>query len=153
MKTLANIFFDAIQADEALMAVIGGRLTSTCFEIPAGEETDNTELPNIIVTDDGFTNNASTKDYVWEGPEDVVQASVDVAATTDGEVGEIVKMVRKAIENYICNLYQQGEDVPTLQPGHPTSGGIAWDWMKPCYYQKLTYQCTINNENDEQEES
>jgi hypothetical protein len=25
---------------------------------------------------------------------------------------------------------------------------VAWDWMKPCYHQTLTYNCTIEN-NDE----
>ena len=153
MKTLANIFFDAIQADEELMTAIGGRLTSTCFEIPPGETDDNTPLPNIIVTDEGFNSNGSTKDYVWEGDEDVVMASVDVAATEDGEVSELVKMVRRAISNYICAMYENDENAPQLQSGFPQSAGIAWDWMKPCYYQKITYQCTVSNtEDDEQEE-
>ena len=35
------------------MEAIGGRVVSTCFEV-SPDEADNTELPNIIVTDDGF---------------------------------------------------------------------------------------------------
>ena len=153
MKTLAEIFFDAIKADADVMQAVEGRITSTCFEIPPGETDDNTPLPNIIVTDDGFNSNGSTKDYVWEGDEDVVLASVDIAATEDGEVGQLVKMVRRAISKYICAMYENGEDIPQLQPGFPQSSGISWDWMKPCYYQKITYQCTVSNtEDDEQEE-
>ena len=148
-KTLAEIFFDAIKADADLMQHIESRITSTAFEIPPGQDDDNTPVPNVIVIDDGFQNNASTKDYVWEGPEDVVLATIDVASTSDGDVALIVKKVRKAIERYICAMCEQGEAIPNLQPGYPQATPIQYDWMKPCYYQKLTYQCTISNTEDE----
>ena len=153
MKTLAEIFYDAITADETLTVLTGGRVVSTCFEVPP-DELDNTPLPNIIITNDGFQNNQSTKDCVWEADEDVVVASVDIAANSPSEVDSLVAKVRKAIDTYITTMWSNGQAIPELQPGSPSSQGIEWDWMKPCYYQKLTYQCITNKyEEDEQEEN
>ena len=151
MKTLAEIFYDALSADETLTALTGGRIVSTCFEVPP-DELDNTPLPNIIITNDGFQNNTSTKDYVWESDEDVVTASVDIAANSPSEVDSIVAKVRQAIENHIVSLYQQGGLTPQLQPGSPSSDGIAWDWAKPCYYQKINYQCISNKYTEDEQE-
>ena len=140
MRTLAEIFYDAITADETLTTLTGGRVKSTCFEVPPGDD-DNTPLPNIVITNDGFQNNNGTKDTVWEDDEDVVMATVDVAASSPNQVDSIVAKVRQVIEAHIVSLYQQGQPTPQLQSGFPSSDGIAWDWMKPCYYQKITYQC------------
>ena len=149
MKQVDEIIYDAIKADDDLMAAIGGRVVSTCFEV-SPTEADNTPVPNIIVTDDGFQNQIGTKDNVWESGEDTVQASVDIAADSPSEVKRLVRMVRKAVETHICSLYASGEQTPELES--LTSDGIAWDWMKPCYYQKLTYQCITNTDEDEQED-
>ena len=149
MKQVDEIIYDAIKADDDLMAAIGGRVVSTCFEV-SPTEADNTPVPNIIVTDDGFQNLIGTKDNVWESGEDTVQASVDIAADSPSEVKRLVRMVRKAVETHICSLYASGEQTPELES--LTSDGIAWDWMKPCYHQKLTYQCITNTDEDEQED-
>ena len=50
MKTVDELIYEAIVADESLMTTIGERVTSTCFEIPP-DQLDNTEVPNIIITD------------------------------------------------------------------------------------------------------
>lgn len=149
MKSVDEIIYDAICADAALMEAIGSRVVSTCFEVPPAEA-DNTPLPNIIVTDDGFQNQNGTKDCVWESGEDRVQATVDVAADSPKEVKQIVRKVRKAVETYIGTLYTQGEDIPELES--LSSDGIAWDWMKPCYYQRLTYQCITKADIDDEQE-
>lgn len=125
-------------ADEALVAAVGSRIVSTCFEVPPSDE-DNTPLPNIIITDDGFQNMQTTKDCVWEAAEDRVQVGVDVAAASPDEVKRLIKMVRSAVEQYIDTMYTSGNDIPELES--LSSDGLSWDWMKPCYYQKLTYQC------------
>ena len=49
MKTVDELIYEAIKADEQLMQTIGGHVVSTCFEIPPDQE-DNTPLPNIIIT-------------------------------------------------------------------------------------------------------
>ena len=151
MKQVDEIIYDAIKADETLMEAIGGHVVSTCFEVPPGEE-DNTPRPNIIVTDDGWQNQSATKDNVWESGEDRVQVTVDIAADSPGEVKALVKMVRRAVESYIGTLYAQGEEIPVLES--LSADRLAWDWMIPCYYQKITYQCVISadTDDDEQEE-
>ena len=149
MKSVDEIIYDAICADTALMEAIGSRVVSTCFVVPPAEA-DNTPLPNIIVTDDGFQNQVGSKDTVWESGEDRVQVTVDVAADSPKEVKRLIRMVRRAIENQIILMSAANERIPELES--LSSGGVAWDWMKPCYYQHLTYQCTtlsdIDNEQD-----
>lgn len=149
MKHLDEIIYDAIKADDTLMEAIGGRVVSTCFEIPPTEE-DNTPVPNIIITDEGFQNQQATKDNVWEAMEDMVQVGVDIAAASPGEVNSLVRMVRRAVESHIETMYIGGDSIPDLNA--LTSDGIAWDWMKPCYFTKLTYQCTVIADNGTEDE-
>ena len=143
MKQVDEIIYDAIRADEDLMIAIGGRVVSTCFEV-SPEEADKTQLPYIIVTDDGFQNQIESKDEGWEGSEDRVQAGVEVAAASPKEVKRLILMVRQAVVNYIDQMYDEGEDIPELDS--LSSDGLAWDWMKPCYYQRLSYQCITKTE-------
>lgn len=145
MKSVDEIIYDAICADTALMEAIGSRVVSTCFEVPPAEA-DNTPLPNIIVTDDGFQNQNGTKDCVWESGEDRVQVTVDVAADSPKEVKRLISKVRRAVENYIILMSATDGCIPELDS--LSSNGIAWDWMKPCYYQQITYQCTVPSETD-----
>jgi hypothetical protein len=140
---LDELFYNALMADAELVAAVGGRIESTCFEVSPDEQ-DNTPLPCIIVTDDGLTNNVGTKDDVWEGSEDRVQASVEVDGRDPKEVKQLIRMVRKAISCYIASLYDQGEYIPTLQSEQ--TNGVAWDWMKPCYHSTITYQCDVKND-------
>jgi hypothetical protein len=147
MKQVDELIYDAITADETLMAIIGGRVVSTCFEIPP-DELDNTPIPNIIITDDGMQNNVTTKDCVWEGAEDQVQVTVDIAAASPSEVKQIMRKVRKAVEVYMASL---GNEMPTLVS--LTAGDLAWDWMKPCYYKPLIYQCITKADIEDEEEN
>ena len=150
MTTVDEIIYDAICADAALMEAIGNRVVSTCFEIPPTDE-DNTPLPNIIITFDGFQNLEDTKDDLWEGSDDRVQVGVDVAASSPDEVKQLIRSVRRAVNVYIYQMKEDDEEVPHLES--LTSDGIQWDWMKPCYYQRLNYQCTTQSDiEDEQDE-
>ena len=71
MKDLDQILFDALKGDAALMEAVGDRVVSTCFEV-GPDEMDNTPLPCIIVTDDGWQNQQESKDTMWESMEDRV---------------------------------------------------------------------------------
>lgn len=140
---LDELFFNALMADADLVLAVSGRIESTCFEVsPDGE--DNTQLPCIIVTDDGLTNQPTDKDVEWESSQDRVQASVEVSAKDPKDVKTLIRMVRKAIAIYISSLYDKGEDIPTLQSIQ--TNGVAWDWMKPCYHETITYQCDVPND-------
>lgn len=143
MKQIDEIIYDAIQADAALMTAIGGRVVSTCFDV-SPTDADNTPVPYIIVTDDGFQNQVESKDEGWEGIEDRVQSGVEVAAESPKEVKRLVRMVRHAVNAYIDMMYDDGEPIPELDS--LSSDGLAWDWMKPCYYQRLSYQCITKSE-------
>lgn len=150
MKQVDEIFYEAIQADQDIMTATGGRVKSTCFEIPPYED-DNTPVPFIIINDDGFQNIEVTKDSVWESAEDRVQVSVEVDAASPSEVKTLIRKVRRAIEDYICTTYTNGGDIPVLES--LTSDGLAWDWEKPCYFQRLIYQCIIPADTDEEKEN
>ena len=143
MKQVDEIIYDAIRADEELMTAISGHVVSTCFEV-SPTDADNTPLPYIIVTDDGFQNQVETKDDGWEGTEDRVSVGVEVAAESPQDVKRLIRMVRQAVASYIEQMYDDGEDIPELDS--LSSDGLAWDWSKPCYYQRLTYQCITNTE-------
>ena len=139
---LDELFFNALMADAEVVLAVGGRIESTCFEV-APDDKDNTKLPNIIITDDGLTNQPTTKDMTWESDEDRVQASVDVAAKNPKQVKQLIRMVRKAIANYIKGMDDKGEEIPLLQSLQTT--GVEWDWMKPCYHSVMIYQCDVEN--------
>ena len=119
---LDELFFNALMADADLVLAVGGRIESTCFEV-SPDETDNTLLPNIIITDDGLTNQPDSKDVEWESREDRVQASVDVAAEDPKQVKQLIGMVRHAIANYIQSLDDKTFRIFSLYR-QPVSRGI-----------------------------
>ena len=137
------MIFEAITADQSLMQLIGGRVKSTCFEVPPDTQ-DNTPVPNIIIIDDGMDNNVTTKDCVWEGGQDQVQVTVDIAAKDPDDVKLIMRKVRKAVEQYMAAL---GPEMPQLVS--LSAGQLQWDWMKPCYFKPLIYQCTTKADIDD----
>ena len=139
---LDELFFNALMADAEVVLAVGGRIESTCFEV-APDDKDNTKLPNIIIMDDGLTNQPTSKDMEWEADEDRVQASVNVAAKNPKQVKQLIRMVRKAIANYIKGMDDKGEEIPYLQSLQTT--GVEWDWMKPCYHSVMIYQCDVEN--------
>ena len=141
---LDEIIYAALTADSALSGLAGG-IHSTCIEVPP-TDADNTPLPYIIITDDPFQNNTGTKDNVWEGDVDSVQAGVEIAADSPKEVKRLRRLVRKAVADYIETA--DLDNVPYLQ--NLTNEGIAWDWTKPCYFDTLHYQADMDvNLNDE----
>lgn len=143
MTALDEILYNALKADETLMQAVGDRIVSTCFEVGPDEQ-DNTQLPCIIVTDDGIQNTPDTKDCNWEASEDRVQASVEVDGRSPKEVKQLQQMCRQLIADYIRTMANNDEEIPYLESLQ--SNGIAWDWMKPCYHSTLTYNCIIDNE-------
>ena len=141
---LDEIIYAALTANSELSSLAGG-IHSTCIEVPP-TDADNTPLPYIIITDDPFQNGQGTKDNVWEGNVDSVQAGVEIAADSPKEVKRLRRLVRKAVADYIETA--DLENVPYLQ--NLTNEGIAWDWTKPCYYDTLHYQADMDvNLNDE----
>ena len=52
--------------------------------------------------------------------------------------------VRAAIARHIRTMADEGLVIPSLESLQMS--GVAWDWMKPCYHQTLTYNCITDNE-------
>ena len=146
MLELDEIFYNALKADSQIVSDTGGRIFSTCVEVPP-TDADNTPLPYIIIMDEGLQNDQGTKDDVWESEYDRVQASVQISAISPKEVKRLTRLCRKAIAAYIATM--TGEK-PYLQA--LTTDGTAWDWTKPCYYKTLQYQCDVNNTDDDEQE-
>jgi len=142
MKQLDEILYDALRANAGLMQAVGERIVSTCFEV-GPDEPDNTDLPCIIVTDDGWQNQPETKDSTWEGQEDRVTAGIEVDGRSPKEVKQLIRMCRRAVAAEIRRMAEADEDIPYLD--NLQVDGLAWDWMKPCYHQTLIYQCIIEN--------
>ena len=143
MLELDEIFYNALTADETIVSDTGGRIYSTCVEVPP-TDADNTPLPYIIIMDDGLQNDQTTKDDIWESEDDRVQASVQISAVSPKEVKRLTRLCRKAIANYIASMSGKKPYLISL-----TADGTAWDWTKPCYYKTLNYQCDVTNTNDE----
>ena len=142
MKDLDQILFDALKGDAALMEAVGGRVVSTCFEV-GPDDMDNTPLPCIIVTDDGWQNQQESKDTMWESMEDRVTASIEVDADSPKAVKQLMRLCRKAVARYIDGMAEAGEDIPELDSVQTSQ--LAWDWMKPCYWDLVHYQCDVQN--------
>ncbi len=139
---------EAIKADADLMQTIGSRLQATCFEV-SPEEPDNTPLPYITIIYGNMQGQQLTKDDLWM-PEDFQRTvTVEIAARSTNDVEQIMWQVVKAVARYVEQLADNGDEYPQLDSLSATD--IAWDWMKPCYYQNLIYQCTINIDDNEQD--
>lgn len=162
MLRLTQILYAALTADEDVMEACGyvaptqttpgkpARIKSTCFEVAPDKE-DNTQLPYILILDEGKQPAQTTKDDEWMPSQWRVGAGVEVAAKSPNEVDALVMKAMKAIAEYISTLADQGEEIPYLNEGFPQTQGVAWDWTKPCYFDVARYQCDIDYYDDEQE--
>ena len=144
MLKLDQLIYNAIYADSELMTTIGGRVESTCFEVSPNAK-DNTPLPYIVIRDEGKQPAQATKDDDWMPSMWQMGAAIEVGAKDPKEVDDIAMMAMRAVNNYITDLYNQGEYIPNLLEGFPKTDGVEWDWMKPCYWDLVHYQCDVQN--------
>ena len=151
------VFVNALRADSVLMAKLpAGDVYNTAIGLP-DEDLDNAPIPYIIVHFDGLTNNAETKDDPFEGDTDDVQISIEIAARTRIELGEIADQIRKDVHNYFINASEEDDDFDLVPADYTFSAqAVNYDPLKPCHWQILNYQCDCNNDviadEDEQEE-
>lgn len=139
--SIDQILYNAILADHDLMQTIGGRIRSTCFEVGTDLQ-DNTPLPCIVIIDEGRQAQPETKDSLWKPLDWHVSASIEVSAKEPREVDTIIARCVRAVAAYVETLdYSDTPQLDTIQ-----TDGKAWDWTKPCYYDRLRYQCTIYNQ-------
>ena len=140
-----KVFYNALRSNAALMERVGGRIESTTIPVP-DEQLDNEPVPYIIISFDGLQNEGLTKDNSYEGMNDKVKVSVEVAAQTRDELGEITQAVRDVVIAYFEDTDDHAWDDYDYVPNSYTfsASPVAYDSMKPCYYQTLTYDCDTN---------
>lgn len=137
-----KVFYNALRSNAELMATVGGRIESTSIPVP-DEEFDNVDVPYIIITFDGLQNEGFTKDNSFEGNQDKVQVSIEVAANTRDDLGDIMQTIRETIIEYFEDTEGHAWDDYDYIPQNYTftASAVGYDSMKPCYYQTLTYNC------------
>lgn len=141
------IFARAIRADDSIMEAIGQRLYNTAIPLP-DEDADNVPVPYVILTFDALTNDQSTKDDMpYEGDEDNVTVGIEVAATTREQLADITIAIRRQVQQFFSSLSEDDEDYALVPLDyHLTAQAVQYDSQKPCYWQRLSYQCeTIND--------
>ena len=136
------IFVKALRANTDLMAQLAaGDVYNTSIALP-DEDLDNAPLTYVIVSFDGLTNDVETKDDPYEGDSDRVTISIEIAAKTRPELGQLAEDVRRQVHQYFVDADPTDEDADMIPLDYQFSAQqVNYDQMKPCYWQVLTYQC------------
>ena len=136
------IFVKALRANADLMKQLAaGDVYNTAIALP-DEDLDNAPLPYVIVSFDGLTNDVETKDDPYEGDSDNVTISIEIAAKTRPELGQLADDVRRQVHQYFVDADPTDEDADMIPLDYQFSAQqVNYDQMKPCYWQVLTYQC------------
>ena len=139
------IFVKALRANADLMAQLAaGDVYNTAIALP-DEDLDNAPLPYAIVTFDGLTNDIDTKDDPFESESDSVNISIEIAARTRKELGQLAEAIRHQVHQYFINADPTDEDADLIPHDYQLSAqAVNYDQMKPCYWQVLSYQCDTN---------
>ena len=139
------IFVKALRDDEELMAKLAaGDVYNTAIALP-DEDLDNAPLPYVIVSFDGLTNDIDTKDDPYESDSDAVNISIEIAARTRSELGQLAEAVRHQVHQYFLDADPTDDDFDMVPLDYQFSAQqVNYDQMKPCYWQVLSYQCDPN---------
>lgn len=139
------IFVKALRANADLMKQLAaGDVYNTAIALP-DEDLDNAPLPYAIVTFDGLNNDIDTKDDPFESESDSVNISIEIAAKTRNELGQLAEAIRRQVHQYFINADPTDEDADLIPHDYQFSAqAVNYDSLKPCYWQVLTYQCDTN---------
>ena len=139
------IFVKALRANADLMKQLAaGDVYNTSIALP-DEDLANAKLPYIIVSFDGLTNDVETKDDPYEGDSDNVTISIEIAARTRTELGQLAEAVRHQVHDYFVEADPTDDDFNLVPLDYQFSAQqVNYDQMKPCYWQVLSYQCDTN---------
>ena len=135
------IFKKALSSNAELMDMLPAHgVYNTAIPMPENGK-DNVKIPYVLVSFDGMENDADTKDD-YEGDEDKVEISIEIAAKNREQLADIVIMVRNTIRDYFQNADPEDEDYD-LVPQDYTVGAsrVIFDDSKPCHWQTLNYHC------------
>lgn len=140
-----KVFYNALRSNAELTATVGGRIYSTAIPVP-DDDLANEPLPYLIISFDGLQNEGHTKDNSFEGDNDKVTISIEIAAESRDALGEITESVRQTIIEYFEDTDSHAWDDYQYVPDEYdfTASGIQYDPDKPCYWQVLQYVCDTN---------
>ena len=133
-----SIFITALRASQELTQAVGGRIYGTAIPLP-DEDADNVPPPYLIVTFDGLTNDAATKDDPYESDNDQVNIGIEITAKNRSALAALASAVRSTIHSY---MLEQTTDIEDYQF---SAEAVQYDQYKPCYWQTLRYQCDVTN--------
>jgi hypothetical protein len=92
-----------------------------------------------------LTNDIDTKDDPYESDSDAVNISIEIAARTRSELGQLAEAVRHQVHQYFLDADPTDEDADLIPHDYQFSAqAVNYDSLKPCYWQVLTYQCDTN---------
>jgi len=139
-----KIFVRALRSNQALMNQLpDGDVHNTTIAVP-DEDLDNVELPYIIVSFDGMNNMNQTKDD-YEGEIDSVTVSIEAAARTRPELGNLMTDVRQIVCDFFLTLSDDDPDFDLIPLDYSLSANqVQYDALRPCFFQTLTYVCDTN---------
>ena len=141
------VFVKALRSNATLIQQLAaGDVYNTTIALP-DEEAENAPLPYVIVSFDGLNNQDMTKDSSYEGLTDTVTIGIEIAAETRPQLAALAIMVRQTIAAYFAEHVQdvQDEDYELIPNAYTTSAqGVQYDSWKPCFWQRLSYQCDTN---------
>lgn len=145
--TVDEVFWHALRQDQDIMEATGERVYTTAITIPPAD-LDNVDLPYVIISFDGGDNDQSTKDD-YEGDSDSISVGIEVAAKTREDLGTLMHKVRQTVRDYFREVTEESEDYDLIPDDYQLSfSAVSWDWEKPCFWQKLTYQCSSDNDTE-----
>lgn len=141
------IFVRALRENQELMAQLpAGDVYNTAIALPE-PEAENAPLPYIIVSYDGMTNDQTTKDS-FESDTDTVTIGIEVAASTRKELFDLTQAVRSTVLGFFEQLPEDDEDFAEAPMDYQLSAtAVNYDDLKPCYWQRLSYQCDVRAQN------
>lgn len=148
-----SVFIAALSTNTDLMQQIGGRIYAIAIPLPEPEAA-NAPVPYIIVSPLEANNSETNKDDTFEGQYDDISIEIEFCAKTKEQLVAIAWDIRKTILKYF--MEDVDDDRKDIEYNRPSSTTPMYDDMKPCYWQKFTYQCQVKNdlyENDEELEN
>lgn len=141
-----KFFYSAIAKSQAVQDATGGRIYNTADDSVENEE--DTQVPYVIITNNGGQNQTESKDDVGESDTDTDNISIEIAATSREQLADIAKSVRKAVKAAFADF--DDEDAVSfgffLEDYTMSYGPVNFDEWKPCFWQTLNYQCETTAE-------
>ena len=136
-----KVFYNAILSNQELVNKVSGRIESTAIPVP-DKESANEPVPYILINFDGLRNEGLTKDSSYEGDTDTVTVSIEVDAETREELADIMQMIRTTVSGYFENADEDDDDYELVPLDYTfRASSVEYDAAKPCYYQRLVYDC------------